>query len=530
MITELPAWNLTVWNHDESWALTSYPGEDPANNEDTWFLIDPGLRLAGSASITWQYPDGGYPGQLDPETATFSLWSVDATYLPAISQGDAFSVELARPTTLDLDPQTAVPYITVEGFAQDPTMRPAVGRLRSGRKRGVLVDVVVTDVRAQLGETLVGATPFPTYQEALDRLLALAQAGGFNLSVLSPYLLTNLLGPVDVDNQPALDLLYAVLNGSPWSEALPVLRGVLKRPIEVDTFGYGTGLGENAWRYPDQEAALFYYLQLLNTVTTVAAQPYRWTVDAGVLHAVPVANPTAISRRLVIPGRAVTLDGISWRKSRADSTNQVRLGGINADGSEASSVAEHADLVERYRPNVRDVASQSLGHYSDGTDALAAVAQTLLPDWDSAKPAWTLPAFTVDLDALTSDELTAIAGKLYPHKVYDPAARASGSFSVDGTTAMDIPVTLLGVDEAYQVTGEPDVHGSLVGGAFTIAGGRLTFTGQLSSRVATTSTDHPTATTGARARAASWAAAQLRGGAVHVDPKLTYRDARLIGV
>lgn len=473
--------------------------------------VAPPVRLVEPFSFAWRYTKGAYMGQPEPETASFTLSCDGSGAVPDVAQGDQVFVNLYRPQAPGSPERLRVTYFRHDGVLQEPEAVPAKGG-------GMTLNLVSSDLTADLGERPVSAAAWHGADALTDRLARIAWGAGVNINHTHPAVnQSSPLGYVDNDGgKTALELVKLTLAGALFLGADQLcMRGVRKLPSEVDPTGDGyVGLTPYFPSVP-----VTYFLQPLRNQVG-GGGPYSWTAIGGVLTLLTRALNAAMAEegRLVLPASAVRVDGTTWRKSRSDATNQVKLTGLlplTAGAGQATGVAGYPDLIARYGANTRVVDSHNDSDpYSTGENRLPEYAEALLPEYGAAIPKWSLPEFTLYPHLLPDSQLDLVAAKLYPHKVRDINAE------------MQLAASLLGIAPDWALTGS-DVHGVLTGATFQITKGRLSVVGQLNGWKLRP-TFGPTwadLRANAKSNAVKW-----RTGATKLDPALTYEDVRQIGV
>lgn len=490
-----PVWRLEVGSYTEGWSLAMEEG-DVVDRSDPVMLVEP-------FSFAWRYPKGAYPSQPEPEVASFTIRCKAAADVPDVAQGDQVYVRLYRPEPVGLPIEARRVYFEHDGTLQEP-------EATAERDGSMTLTLTSTDLTAELAEIPISDDPWPDGQGLMDRLFRIAYAAGVNINHTHPAVnMSSPLGPVDNDGgKSALDLVKLTLAGALFSGTDQLcLRGVRQLPNDFVPGGDGWIFGPEFPTVP-----VTYFLQPLQG-RVGGAGPYAFVKVGSVLTIEERDLVAAMSedQRLVLPTSAVEV-GATWRKSRGDATNGIKLTGLDSAGGQVIATASYPDLVARYGANTRAIDTHNADNpYGTGSQ-LASYAKALLPEYAAAIPKWALPEFTFYPHLLPDAQLDVSAGKLYPHKVRSINA------------GMQIAASLLNIAPDWQLTGD-DVHGTLTGATFTLRKGRLAIVGQLNGWKL-----RSYAPTWAQLRAAAETnAVKWRTGAVKLDPTLTWEDARQIG-
>lgn len=504
-----PAYRATITSYARGWVVQATAGDPADPDPDTPVVLD---RLV----LRWGWDAAAYPGQLVPATVTWAIRAGSTSQLPTAATGDHVNITLDRP-----GPDGPIEYVSLDAILGDPSVSLVHG--------GAVMALTAVDLVADLAERPIGGPPWPDVDIVFNtnpvavpdlddgRLPRLMRLAGANLIVSSAdFDQSPALGPLDVDNRSAFDLVTEIL-AAPyrWRDQW-VIRAIRRPPTDpVFDTAFTKIISDPTW-------PITYFLQATTNYAGYAL-PLRLVVDGDLATVLP-PDPAGIAGTpglTVIPAAACPIDSAEWVNSRANATNQVVLEGLNAAGEPVTVTASHPDLVRTYGANVRTVRSQiSNPDYRSVTP--------LLPDWASALPKWTLPTVTIDTSLTTDELLDDLAGQVYPHAQPDRAA---------ADWWMHRPVLLAGLDPARNMRPNPAnvLSGALTGATFTITGGRLEITAEIKPYVfdtysGTTGTSPNRLTYAAMRADPQLAAITYRGPAPHWDPALTYDVLRLIGV
>lgn len=524
-----PAYQVTVGSYSKGWEYTVTAGElvDELNPLDPDYAP---VQLVDGLRLTWGYDPQQYIGQLVPATCSFAL--VAPSYeLPLVDPGDHVWIHLDRPGP---GVDELIPYVHLDGvLADDPVVTPT-----GDEARGVMLSMIATDLVVSIAEVLIDdPNPWPIEGIVFDRLPRIATIGGFNIALHPLYNLATALGVVTVSNRAALGLVGDVL-GSLYQGGQQLVLRAVREPY--------TDLPDAGDMYVGDETSPVTFLLDRLGVEARMQTPYQLTTIGGVYDIAGTytskerraGNLSELDGGVIIDACDLERDPTSWRKSRADATNQVKLVGLDAAGNEASIVDGYPDLIKTHGANTRVVQTQA--YVTDPALNTDEAFGVYLPDRTAAVPSWSIDSFVLRTKHMSDAELDDYAPRFYPH--------VQGR---DLTTAglLQIPLAILGIAPGYTPVdpggssgyghGDPvDVQGTLIGATFTISKGELTIAGAVRNEVLRPAVDVESSvvdgalTYAELAGSPTYASTAYRAGGAtrRIDPRITYRDMTLIGL
>lgn len=441
---------------------------DPAMVDDLPIVMD-GMSLA------WSYGNPSvYPEQPQPVTLAFQL----------LYERSALATDLVIGAAVDLEVFTdAYP-----GYLPDvPATASFTGRVgavsAAPDELGILYTVVATDVTAQLGEHLVGDTPWPAegLQSRINRVAAAAGIVG-DLATDTDTTGGSPVAARDVDAQNALELLTGYLRQWPFSSL------VYRQPHRQVLTGHVSEPGDAYELVPVPDHII------------QGRYPGRLNSD-GVLHFVR-EGPSGGLGCWVLDAAWVDFAAV-WQQTKGANPNTVVVAG---DAGTAIATTGETPTV----------AASLTGVELTDLDDMALLAQMYLPG-TTQQSAWTVDTFTL----LGLEGMDLGAGMLLLSSrddAFDAQLTLTGVVVIDGIPAEQTPV--------FQYPNGTAFYAGLLNGAtLTIMDGEWSIGFQVRP-------DVPRPPPEGDGFAVTWAdlAADVPGLTwAEMDPVFTWADARLIG-
>lgn len=446
-----PAYRFTVTNLDNPWTYTIDQGDpfDPAED----------VQLRDGLNMSWDFEDGIVPGQMQPDTLTFSLYVREAAHLPAFDKGDRITASLLRPLAVGTTPYMHfVGRITDADTEVDPQRNLVILELvcvDSTSELGGSYDFGIQTFRTSLdesvGEAIYNGHPAAVYNyEPADAYDAITHYPNNKFTIREH--VTKIL------NAAMTGIFSAVLRPIQPSASFPV--GWTKWAVQPNTGGQESGRVATIEFYPHKWK---------RGITAVAVPLLKFASDTDdpdrvVLVTNPDANPVTgnyedatltkgltvlPANRLKSPLRTTLNRGVS--QNRIELTNAAGWVVGESTPTPVTTIVEDTKSVTRYGAVTRQI--ESVGNNNLGAAALPSLLQ-----WSVPGAKWAAETLVVATHTMTDAELDQYANHFAPQPTVNLTFRRHIAV-LDIQANVDVSAGML--------------FGDLVGASFVVANGRL---------------------------------------------------------